>query len=663
MPRTKTPLGRPCPPPDALRAALLGRAPADLLEFLTAHVPGCPACAAAVEEAHTIDEARAAAPLAALREAPLPTRPTDDELADLSSRLAGLVLPPAPATEPPEQIGPYRVKEQLGVGGMGVVYRAEDTALGRDVAIKVLRPGADRDPRYVERFAREARALAAVRHDHVVTVFQVGEAATGDGRAVPFLAMELLHGRTLQDWLRTNPPPPAAVAVRIGRQAAGGLAAAHARGLLHRDVKPANIWLEAPDGWTDGSLDALPAVARVKLIDFGLARMAGDGRTDGRAGTPGYMPPEQVCGAALDTRSDLFALGCVLYELCTGTRAFPADGSFPEPVPIPDAVARSAPRLAALTKRLVALDPAARPATAPEVERELAAAEAEATRTSVVPGGWSRATRRRAAAAGVAACVAAAVVLWPGPGPSPELEPAPPTVVQALPPRPAFPDGPPDDEWCRRAAHRPPKEQFKLVTAKLVELNPGFSAKEASGWIEPELVIRYTLKSNAVNDIRSVRGLPEMKFFGVMGVPPDGGNLTDLSPLTGLPVKYLTLHDQTRLRDLSPLKGCPLFHLDVRNTAVDSLAHVPGELLEELAITGSKIGDLSAVARMPRLRRLECNRCPIASLEPLAGTGLRVLLADIRTNRDLLILKRITHLERVNDVSLAEFYRTFVPSE
>jgi hypothetical protein len=660
LPRTEPQPNRPCPPPDALRAALLGRAPSDLLEFVSAHVPVCPTCAAAVEEAHTIEVARAVVPLAALREAPLPPRPTDDELADLSSRLAGLVLPPVPSHTLPDQLGPYRVKEQLGVGGMGVVYRAEDTALGRDVAIKVLRPGADRDPLYIERFAREARALAAVRHDHVVTVFQVGEAATGDGRSVPFLAMELLRGRTLQDWLRTNPPPPAAGVARIGRQAAGGLAAAHARGLLHRDVKPANIWLEAPDGWTEASPDALPAVARVKLIDFGLARTAGDGRADGRAGTPGYMPPEQARGGALDARSDLFALGCVLYELSTGTRAFPADGSFPEPPPIPAAVARAAPRLAALIQRLVAVDPADRPTSAGEVERELA--EAETARTPAARSGWSRAIRRRVIAVGVTACVvAAAVVLWPGP--SPEPEPALPTAVQAPLPRLSFPEGPPDDEWCRKAAQRLPKEQFKLVTAKLVETNQGFTAKGASGWIEPELVIRYTLKSNAVRDIRAVRGLPEMKFFGVMGVPPDGGNLTDLSPLAGLPVRYLTLHDQTRLRDLSPLKGCPLFHLDVRRTAVDSLADVPGELLEELAITGSKISDLSAVARMPRLRRLECNDCPIVSLEPLAGTGLRALLADVRTTRDLSILKRIPHLEKINDVDAAEFYRTFVSSE
>jgi hypothetical protein len=659
LPRTEPLPARPCPPPDAVRAALLGRAPSDLLDFLSTHVPACPACAAAVEDAH-------AAPrlLAALREAPLDPPPTADELSDLSARLAGLVLPPDLAAELPEQIGPYRVKERLGSGGMGVVYRAEDTALGRDVALKVLRHGADRDPRYLDRFAREARALAAVRHDHVVTVFQVGEAAASDGRSVPYLTMELLRGRTLQDWLRGNPPPPPALVARIGRQAAGGLAAAHARGLLHRDVKPANIWLEAPDGWADDSAGPLPAVARVKLIDFGLARAAGDGgRTDGRAGTPGYMPPEQVRGDALDARSDLFALGCVLYELCTGTRAFPADGTFPRPERA--APPRVPPRLAALIERLVAPDPADRPASAAEVERELAGAEAESADTPAVPRRHTGLRRAARSSVVAAATVAAVVALWPTPDPvpGPAAALAPDPVPLAPPPRLPFPDGPPDDEWCRTVARRPPKEQYKLVAAKLAEVNPGFTAKEASGWIEPELVIRFTLRSNAVRDIRPVRGLPEMKFFGVMGVPPDGGNLTDLAPLTGLPLKYLTLHDQARLRDLSPLKGMPLVHLDVRRSAVDSLADVPGEWLEELAVTGSKVSDLSAVARMPRLRKLECDGCPIGSLEPLAATGITSLLADVRTSRELSVLKRMRHLERVNDVSLAEFYRTFVPSE
>lgn len=664
MPRTELPPGRPCPPPDTLRAALLGRAPSDLLDFLSAHVPGCPNCSAAVETGDAPPRL-----LAALREFPLAPPPSADELADLSSRLAGLVLPPEVAPGLPELIGPYRVREQLGAGGMGVVYRAEDAALGRDVAVKVLRHGADRDPRYLERFAREARALAAVRHDHVVTVFQVGEAAAGDCRPVPFLAMELLRGRTLQDWLKGNPPPPAAVVARIGRQAAGGLAAAHARGLLHGDVKPANIWLEAPDGWTEASADPLPAVARVKLIDFGLARTAGDGgRTDGRAGTPGYMPPEQAYGEALDARSDLFALGCVLYELSTGTRAFPVEGPFPDPPRVAGVATHVPPRLATLIERLVALEPAERPASAAEVERELAAAEAEATDAPAVSprraglrvaAGWS------AAVAAVAGAVAAAVVLWPRPAPGPDVlaVEAPPPVPEAPLPRPPFPDGPPDEEWCRKVAHRPPKEQYKLVAAKLAEVNPGFTAKEASGWIEPELVIRFTLRSNAVRDVRPVRGLSEMKFFGVMGVPPAGGNLTDLSPLAGLPLKYLTLHDQTHLKNLSPLKGCPLVHLDVRRTAVDSLADVPGEWLEELAITGSRVSDLSAIARFPRLRRIECNGCPLASLEPLAGTGVKALLADVRTARDLDVLKRMPHLEKVNEVSAAEFLRTFVPSE
>ncbi|MCE9565008.1 MAG: protein kinase [Planctomycetes bacterium] len=658
MPRIESPSLRACPAPETVRAALLGHAPPDLLDFLSMHVPDCPTCAAVVEES------QAAPPLlAALREAPLDAPPSAAELNDLASRLSGVTRPLPPLDELPEQVGPYRVKEQLGMGGMGVVYRAEDPALGRDIAIKMLRPGVDREPRYLEQFTREARSLAAVHHDHVVTVFQVGETTTDEGRTVPFLAMELLRGQTLQDWLRKNPSPPIEQVIRIGRHAAGGLAAAHARGLLHRDVKPANLWLEAPDDWAETSDKNLPAVARVKLIDFGLARAAGEGRPEGAAGTLGYMPPEQARGDALDARSDLFALGCVLYELCTGTRAFTAAGSFSQPLRVAEVAPYVPARLAKLVERLVSLDPADRPASAVVVERELALAEAEAASGSASLS--RRVGLRRTAlwSVGLVAIGGAAVVcikLWPSPLPDPgPVTPEP--VQQVAEPRQPFPAGPPDEEWCRTAAHRPPKEQFKLVAAKLVELNPGLTSQEVSGWIEPELVIRFTMKSNVVHDIRPVRGLPEMKFFGVMGVPTKGGALTDLSPLTGLPLKILTLHDQSQLRELSPVRECPLVHLDIRRTAVDSLADVPTEWLEELAISGSKVRDLSAIPRMSRLKRLECKDCQIESLEPLAETGLQALLADIRTRRDLSVLKRMPRLEKVNDLSLAEFYRSFTP--
>ncbi len=207
-----------------------------------------------------------------------------------------------------QDFGGYRLVAELGHGGMGCVYRATDPLLRRDVALKLMRPDLVGRKETHERFLREARALAAVRHDHVVEVYQVGEA-----EGIPFLAMPLLEGETLASCLKREKTLPPTEVLRIGREMAEGLAAAHAKGMIHRDIKPANVWLEA-------------GTNRVKLLDFGLVReqdapseLTGEWTT---LGTPAYMSPEQVEGVALDARSDLFSIGSVLYECATGQRPF-----------------------------------------------------------------------------------------------------------------------------------------------------------------------------------------------------------------------------------------------------------------------------------------------------------------------------------------------------
>ncbi len=215
----------------------------------------------------------------------------------------------APSDDPTKigRLGDYEIERAIGRGGMGVVFKAHDSALNRAVAVKVLAPQWAHSEIARRRFAREARAAAAVSHRNVITIFAVN--ATD---AIPYLVMPFIDGRSLQDRIATEKKLQLKSVLRIGAQIAEGLAAAHSQGLVHRDVKPANILLE------NGH-------ERVVITDFGLARAADDAsltRSCFIAGTPEYMAPEQAEGTAVDHRTDLFCLGSVLFAMCAGQPPF-----------------------------------------------------------------------------------------------------------------------------------------------------------------------------------------------------------------------------------------------------------------------------------------------------------------------------------------------------
>ena len=198
----------------------------------------------------------------------------------------------------------YRVIDELGKGGMGYVFRAEDSKLQRSVALKVMNQKIAATSNSRRRFLHEARAMAAVHHDNVATIFEVGES-----NGTPFMAMEMLKGSTLETFNKDQHRLGYEQIIQYARQIATGLAAAHAKGIVHRDIKPANIWIEEGND-------------RIKILDFGLAlastpvdHLSGRGAV---IGTPGYLSPEQARSEPLDDRSDLYSLGVVLYELATG---------------------------------------------------------------------------------------------------------------------------------------------------------------------------------------------------------------------------------------------------------------------------------------------------------------------------------------------------------
>ena len=219
------------------------------------------------------------------------------------------------------KIGPYEIQSPLGAGGMGEVYRARDTRLGRDVAIKVLPEGVAKDADRLWRFEQEARTIAALSHPNILGIHDIGK---HDG--APFLVSELLEGQTLREKLEVG-ALPVKRAIEYALGIAQGLAAAHEKGIVHRDLKPENVFI-TKDG-------------RVKVLDFGLAKLASSEQTHETVvtltspatlpgmvmGTVGYMSPEQVRGDATDARSDIFSFGAVLYEMLTGKRAFKRDTS------------------------------------------------------------------------------------------------------------------------------------------------------------------------------------------------------------------------------------------------------------------------------------------------------------------------------------------------
>lgn len=433
----------PCPTPERLAAALRGlQRSADEAE-LAGHLEACPACRARLEElAGGSGWLTGLAKTRAIT-APAASKSLDRAMEELESSL-GIAEREAP-TAPPRldflqpsdrpgvlgRFGPYDVIAHVASGGMGIVLKARDAALDRVVALKILPPTHAANALARARFVREARSAAAVVHEHVVPIYAVDEQA-----GLPYLVMQFVQGRTLAERIRATGPLRLEEILRIGAQTAAGLAAAHAQGLVHRDVKPGNILLEN-------------SVERVKLTDFGLARALDDSvltRTGELAGTPEFMAPEQAGNGAVDHRVDLFSLGTVLYAMGTGCSPFQGNSVVAvirkvcdEQPPAVHEVNPAMPRwLSGIVARLMAKAPAERFQSAEEVarllERYLARVQhgdfGELRGTPGASRAGARARRRIALGAGALLCLGA---LWfflatdrrHGPAPSP-ARPLPP---------------------------------------------------------------------------------------------------------------------------------------------------------------------------------------------------------------------------------------------
>jgi Leucine-rich repeat (LRR) protein len=693
----------PCPEPEQLQRFLLGQLQGAEAEQLEQHLPSCRRCLSISQTFHLCDtfvdlvrtggstsEAVLAEPDPVLLQqlfrlgtplsGPGCTVPADPpprgpaQEVEQTVDLGGLLAPPQ---EPGEmgRLGPYRVLKVLGTGGMGVVFLAEDPGLQRRVALKAMKASLAANSSAGERFLREARAIAAVQHDHIVTIYQVGT-----DRGVPFLAMELLEGCSLEDWLRKGRKPTLAQLLCLGREIAQGLTAAHTHGLIHRDIKPANLWLDATHK------------GRVKILDFGLARPVTDDlhltQSGAIAGTPPYMAPEQTRGEPVDTRSDLFSLGVVLYRLCSGQLPFQGKDavstllavSTHHPVPPGRFDPDLPPELSDLVMRLLEKDPSRRPASAGEVVESLQALEKQLARrkesteatvpvTAAGPAGAASAPARprhrsftlvAAAAAGALALLAASLVLfWPTANGTVRLEINDADIQVAIDKGNITITGPESKNITLTAGEHAlhvqrgdlafDTDKFTLKKGETVTLLVEF-LKGKVQVVQDGRVIG----EQGIDDawLKQVATLPAEKqveavaaklkernpgFDGEVQHKIEDGdvtelrfvtdNVTDLSPVRALTSLFL-LHcpgsdfGKGQLEDLSPLKD--LKHLkDLRcdKTKVSDLSPLRDLKLASLDCGGTKVSDLSPLKDM-KLTVFGCIWTKVSDLSPLQGMPL-----------------------------------------
>jgi hypothetical protein len=478
-------------------------------------------------------------------------------------------------TKPLETLGRYRIVAELGSGTMGVVYRAHDPDLGRDVALKVIRPAIDtaeeRATNYEQRFFNEARAAARLSHPAIVVVHDVGrDAASG----ALFMALELLEGRTLQAIIQERAPLPWQEASSLIERVAEGLHHAHERGIVHRDIKPANIMVLESSG--------------PKIMDFGIAKIEASQLTaTGQFfGTPLYMSPEQALGRTVDPRSDVFSLGAVFYEMLTGRKAFAGDSVHQivlqvvegEPPPASSGVAGLPPDLDYVLARCLAKDPARRYPNGRTLAEDLrnilggtrprgrdawqAAAEAERTVVSARgahPPGRSAArpapaaplggrTSDRAArsrlkvllAGAVIAAAAGAGYLWRGhlgspagaPAPSPAtLVTAEPAAGSTEPPATLEPTGSALPQAAATASPEPAgavERAFDRVTSLLTRPEPtqlviDFEHSLKTGtlrvWVDEKVVLEEKLDSQVTKSMAGLK-LRKGQLLDSLGVSP-----------------------------------------------------------------------------------------------------------------------------------------------
>jgi serine/threonine protein kinase len=587
-----------------------------------------------------------------------------------------------PSTRPDAlgRLGHYEVLQVLGRGGFGIVFRAFDDTLQRVVALKVMAPQLAATSPARKRFLREARSSAQVRHENVVQVYEVAE------RPLPYLAMEFIPGETLQQKLDRVGPLDVPETLRIGRQIAEGLAAAHATDLIHRDIKPGNVLLEGGQH-------------KVKITDFGLARAADDASISQSgiiAGTPMYMAPEQALGHNLDQRADLFSLGSVLYQMVAGRPPFRANGTLAvlkrvaedTPRDIREIIPETPQWLCDIIAKLHAKDPDDRYQSAREVADVLADCEVQLKANSKlkdysrIPRSQPRQSRRwkwvAAAAVLLLPVIALAVTelagvthLFRG-----QQTTADPIQVAEQEPllnaAPAF-----TDADVKRISALPVEQQVEEVRKELMRRNPGFDGKVGHR-IEDGVVKELRIVTDQVTDIAPIRVFKALRVLNCNGTRNNkpNGLLADLTPLGGMNLARLTYLNlsYTKVTDAGMIyfkdcKGLTVLYLDGTQLTDSGVAHFKDcKALRLLNLDGTQVSD-TGLARFKdckalthlNLARTQVSDAGLAHFKDCNLTHLciydtRVGDAGLAHFKDC---KALTHLNlagtQVSDAGLAYF--------
>ena len=547
----------------------------------------------------------------------------------------------------------FRVLKLLGQGGMGMVFHAEDSKLKRAVALKVIRPDRSNDT-HRKRLLREARACARVEvTDHIVTIYDVGEE-----KGIPFIAMQYLKGMPLSQWLIKQGRRLALRDVlRIGREVASGLAVAHSHGLIHRDIKPANLWLEAPSG-------------RVKILDFGLARPVEEDDSDeitqvGHVvGTPGYLAPEQVDGGDITAQTDLFSLGCVLYELATGETPFPGKGALArlkalvtrKPRPAIQANPDLPEALSDLLEKLMDLNPANRPESASAVVAILQKIEAGLRLSTQVNGDEmetvddkalfgamtedlpvsknvapARSVAKRTPpwlypSIGALTLVAAGLVYL-----ITRKEDKPPTtgneIVNNQPesqgpistPRKALLDRPMDEREKDSMAKLSIEEQSATLRKDLARWNQTGFFPQRPNALSVDTLGGKTIRSvdidaESLADLTPLRSLPELSQVSIAAA----NKPVNLKGLAGLKLSYLNIRKaHIDIADLGEMRS--LTHLDVEGCTIANGEKIAVMYLRNLNLSQTGMKHLDWLASQPTIEKLEMRNLPLTSLKPLTN--------------------------------------------